>query len=58
MIQYQFDEFGQIIPCQDREMCGAYLLEAFQDGTPRGCTGERKWCKMDFDKDRKRKKKN
>ena len=53
MEQYSFDEFGQIVPCPDREKCGAYLLSPLPDGTPRGCTGERKWCKMNFDKVKK-----
>ena len=53
MEQYSFDRLGQIMPCPDREKCGAYLLSPLPDGTPRGCTGERKWCKMNFEKVRK-----
>ena len=53
MEQYSFDKFGQIMPCPDREKCGAYLLPPLPDGTQRGCTGERKWCKMNFEKARK-----
>ena len=37
-------------PCPDREKCGAYLLPTLPNGTPRGCTGERKWCKMNFNR--------
>lgn len=50
MEQNQFDKHGQIMPCPDRNKCGAYLLEPFPDGTPRGCSGERKWCQMTFDR--------
>ena len=50
MEQYSFDQFGQIMPCPDRERCGAYKCPALPDGTPRGCTGERKWCKTNFEK--------
>lgn len=53
MEQYSFDEFGQTVPCPDREKCGAYLLSPLPDGTPRGCTGQRKWCKTNFEKERK-----
>lgn len=49
MTQYSFDEHGQIVPCPDREKCGAYLLSSLPDGTPRGCTGQRKWCGIKFD---------
>lgn len=52
MEQYSFDRLGQIMPCPDREKCGAYLLPPLTNGTPRGCTGERKWCKMNFKKER------
>ena len=48
MEQYSFDRLGQLMPCPDREKCGAYLLSPLPDGTPRGCTGERKWCKQKF----------
>lgn len=53
MEQYSFDRFGQLMPCPDREKCGAYLLSPLADGTPRGCSGERKWCKTNFEKVRK-----
>ena len=49
MEQYSFDRFGQIMPCPDREKCGAYNCPPSPDGTVRGCGGERKWCK-NFDK--------
>lgn len=52
MEQYSFDRFGQIMPCPDRERCGAYLSPPLHDGTPTGCTGERKWCKTNFEKDK------
>lgn len=48
MEQYSFDSLGQMVPCPDREKCGAYKCPPLPDGTPRGCTGERKWCKMKF----------
>ena len=48
MEQYSFDSLGQMIPCPDREKCGAYKCPPLPDGTLRGCTGERKWCKMKF----------
>ena len=44
MEQYSFDRLGQIMLCLDREKCGVYLLSPLPDETPRGCTGERKWC--------------
>lgn len=50
MEQYEFDCLGQIMPCPDKEKCGAYLLPPLPNGTPRGCTGKRKWCKMNFKK--------
>ena len=48
MKQYSFDRLGQIMPCPDREKCSAYLLPPLPDGTQRGCAGERKWCKINF----------
>ena len=51
MENYQFDRLGQIMPCPDRDKCGAYLLSPLPDRTPRGCTGQRKWCGMNFKSD-------
>lgn len=48
MMQYSFDEYMQMVPCPDREKCGAYLLGPLPNGTSRGCTGQRKWCGMEF----------
>lgn len=49
MVQYLFDSHGQMMPCPDRDKCGAYLLSPLPDGTPRGCTWQRKWCSTKFD---------
>ena len=57
MMQYSFDELGQMLPCPDRERCGAYLLADSPEGYPRGCTGQRKWCGMDFEDKKKPKQK-
>ena len=58
MENYQFDRLGQIMPCPDRDKCGAYLLYPLPDGTPRGCTGQRKWCCMNFKNDERSVKQN
>ena len=57
MMQYSFDELGQMLPCPDRERCGAYLLADSPEGYPMGCTGQRKWCGMEFDDKKKPKQK-
>ena len=51
MENYQFDRLVQIMPCPDRDKCGAYLLSPFPYGTQRGCIGQRKWCGMNFKND-------
>ena len=53
MMQYSFDEHGQMVPCPDREQCGAYLLPDSPEGYPMGCTGQRKWCGIDFSKSKR-----
>ena len=35
MEQYSFDSLGQMVPCPDREKCGAYKCPPLPDGTPR-----------------------
>lgn len=55
MMQYPFDEHGQMVPCPDREQCVAYLLSDSPEGYPRGCTGQRKWCGMEFNDKKKSK---